>query len=86
MFLFAKAHEHGVTGNLMEPGGEGGLSPELADAAEHGEKSLLSQIFSLCWIFHHAQTEGVDPSIMPAIEKIKCSRVALLSQTQRLAL
>jgi len=84
VFLLAETHQNGIAGDLVEPGGESGLTAKLADSAKHSQKGLLSQILSLHWIFDHAKTESIDSVIMQAVKEIKCSGVALLSQAQRL--
>src|ERR1700676_1305292 len=58
--FLAKAHEHDVGGETVQPGGEGRFAAERVNFAEQLEKGFLSQIFCFHGVSGHAQTQCVN--------------------------
>ena len=76
--LLAQMHEHQVDGEAVQPGGEGGLAAEAAELAEEVEEGLLGHVLGLGYVAEHAQTEGVDATLVQRVELCESVRVAVL--------
>src|SRR4029079_3358310 len=76
--LLAKLHQHNVDRHAMQPGGESRLASQRPYLTTQLEKSFLGALFSFRRVCGHAQTQGVDASLMKVIENFKGGSIALL--------
>ena len=83
--FFAKAHQHGVAGHSIQPGGERRVTLKITKAAKHSEKSFLSQILSQSNIADHAKTESIDAPGMQPIKPFERVGVSLAGESESFA-
>ena len=80
---FCAMHQHHVDGHAVQPGGECGIATKRRDFAMQLQKGFLSQIFRLCDIAQHAQTQRIHPALMHVVENLKGCAIALLGLGNR---
>src|SRR6266700_1657356 len=59
-WFLAKAHQHEVYGDAVQPGGKSGVAAKHLDLAQYRKEGLLCEVLGLRGISRHAQAEGVD--------------------------
>ena len=59
----------------VDPGGEGGIAPELGQAAEDANERLLRHLLGIHRP-HDAHRQGVDPALVAVVEGLAAARVA----------
>jgi hypothetical protein len=73
----SKAHEHLIDRHAMEPRREGGLTSERTDLSEELDEYVLGNVLGLGGVSHHPEAEGVDSTIVFAIEALEGRDVAV---------
>ncbi len=81
--LFAQVHEDEVDGETVQPGGEGALATEAIELAKEMKEGLLGHVLGFGYVAQHAETEGVDTSLVKSVERGKGVSVALFGALDR---
>jgi hypothetical protein len=77
--FFTKMHQDRVDRDTVQPGRKRGSSPKAGELAERQDERILRKVFRLGDIVGHAQTYGVDSSLVRIKQGGKCVRVPFLS-------
>src|SRR5688572_11767568 len=64
----SEVHENLVNRQTMEPGSERGVTSKTTDLAIKLYKNVLSKIFCLVGVLEHAQTDRINPAVVPLID------------------
>jgi hypothetical protein len=68
-----------VHGQAMQPGTEGGFTPECAQLLPGPDEDVLGHLVGIV-IVQHAPNQAVDPGHMVSIEPLECAGIAAGSQ------
>lgn len=68
---FAEVHQNMIDRHAVQPGRKGGFTAKTANLAEELNEDFLRQVFGLCRVRQHAQTQAVNAAIVTLVKRLK---------------